>query len=75
MHARNANVIAGAPRGYRLAVRVHDPFPGIGNWMADEILWRARTSPRTLGGRPRTAMSPSASVATISPRSSTTSTS
>jgi len=25
--------IAGAPRGYRLAVRVHDPFPGIGNWL------------------------------------------
>lgn len=24
-----------------------DGFPGIGNWMADEILWRARTHPRT----------------------------
>jgi hypothetical protein len=25
--------IAGAPKRYRLAVRVHDPFPGIGNWL------------------------------------------
>jgi formamidopyrimidine-DNA glycosylase len=24
-------------------------FPGVGNWMADEILWRAGISPRTLG--------------------------
>lgn len=26
-------------------------FPGIGNWMADEILWRARIAPATPGGR------------------------
>ena len=26
-------------------------FPGIGNWMADEILWRARIVPRRLGGK------------------------
>ncbi len=26
-------------------------FPGVGNWMADEILWRARVSPRTTAGR------------------------
>jgi len=26
-------------------------FPGIGNWMADEILWRARVAPRTPAGR------------------------
>lgn len=26
-------------------------FPGIGNWMADEILWRAHISPRTPAGR------------------------
>ena len=25
-------------------------FPGVGNWMADEILWRSRLHPRTLGG-------------------------
>ncbi|CAN5480231.1 bifunctional DNA-formamidopyrimidine glycosylase/DNA-(apurinic or apyrimidinic site) lyase [soil metagenome] len=25
-------------------------FPGIGNWMADEILWRTKTDPRTRGG-------------------------
>ena len=26
-----------------------DSFPGIGNWMADEILWQTRIHPRTLG--------------------------
>ena len=26
-------------------------FPGIGNWMADEILWQARLHPRTHAGR------------------------
>lgn len=25
-------------------------FPGVGNWMADEILWRARIHPRRAGG-------------------------
>jgi len=25
-------------------------FPGVGNWMADEILWRARLDPRRHGG-------------------------
>lgn len=25
-------------------------FPGIGNWMADEILWKTRLHPRTLAG-------------------------
>jgi formamidopyrimidine-DNA glycosylase len=25
-------------------------FPGVGNWMADEILWRARIDPRQLCG-------------------------
>ena len=24
-----------------------DIFPGVGNWMADEILWQARVHPRT----------------------------
>jgi formamidopyrimidine-DNA glycosylase len=28
-------------------------FPGVGNWMADEILWQARISPTTLGGKIR----------------------
>jgi formamidopyrimidine-DNA glycosylase len=27
-----------------------DGFPGVGNWMADEILWRARLHPRTRAG-------------------------
>lgn len=26
-------------------------FPGVGNWMADEILWRARVSPRIRAGK------------------------
>jgi formamidopyrimidine-DNA glycosylase len=26
-------------------------FPGIGNWMADEILWRARVAPARLAGK------------------------
>jgi formamidopyrimidine-DNA glycosylase len=26
-------------------------FPGIGNWMADEILWRAQITPRTPAGK------------------------
>lgn len=26
-----------------------DAFPGIGNWMADEILWRARVHPEAVG--------------------------
>ncbi|MEO8439377.1 MAG: DNA-formamidopyrimidine glycosylase family protein [Spartobacteria bacterium] len=30
---------------------LQDGFPGIGNWMADEILWRARIAPRTLAGK------------------------
>ena len=42
-------------RRARLAVKaallVQAMFPGVGNWMADEILWRARISPRALCGR------------------------
>jgi formamidopyrimidine-DNA glycosylase len=42
-------------RRARLAVKaallVQTMFPGVGNWMADEILWRAKMSPRTLCGR------------------------
>jgi formamidopyrimidine-DNA glycosylase len=37
-------------RRARLAVKaallVQERFPGVGNWMADEILWRARIDPR-----------------------------
>jgi formamidopyrimidine-DNA glycosylase len=29
---------------------MQERFPGIGNWMADEILWRARLNPRRPGG-------------------------
>jgi formamidopyrimidine-DNA glycosylase len=29
---------------------MQERFPGIGNWMADEILWRAAIHPRRLGG-------------------------
>jgi len=29
---------------------MQEQFPGIGNWMADEILWRARLAPQTLAG-------------------------
>lgn len=42
-------------RRARLAVKaallVQTMFPGVGNWMADEILWRAKISPRALCGR------------------------
>jgi formamidopyrimidine-DNA glycosylase len=30
---------------------LQDGFPGIGNWMADEILWRAKIPPQTLAGQ------------------------
>jgi formamidopyrimidine-DNA glycosylase len=34
------------------AVLLMQPFfPGIGNWMADEILWRCQVAPRTPAGR------------------------
>jgi formamidopyrimidine-DNA glycosylase len=26
-------------------------FPGVGNWMADEILWRARIGPKVRAGK------------------------
>ncbi len=29
---------------------MQERFPGVGNWMADEILWRARLHPRRLSG-------------------------
>jgi formamidopyrimidine-DNA glycosylase len=48
-------VAAFLKRRSRLAVKaallVQTAFPGVGNWMADEILWRARISPRMLCGK------------------------
>jgi formamidopyrimidine-DNA glycosylase len=48
-------VTAFLKRRARLAVKaallVQTAFPGVGNWMADEILWRARIDPRVLCGR------------------------
>ena len=42
-------------RRARLAVKaallVQTAFPGVGNWMADEILWQARVDPRVLCGK------------------------
>ena len=41
-------------RRARLAVKAallqQERFPGVGNWMADEILWRAKRDPRTRCG-------------------------
>jgi formamidopyrimidine-DNA glycosylase len=41
-------------RRARLAVKAallqQERFPGVGNWMADEILWRAKLDPRKLCG-------------------------
>lgn len=34
---------------------MQERFPGIGNWMADEILWRARLHPATPAGELKTA--------------------
>jgi formamidopyrimidine-DNA glycosylase len=42
-------------RRARLAVKaallIQERFPGVGNWMADEILWQGRIDPRTLCGK------------------------
>jgi formamidopyrimidine-DNA glycosylase len=34
----------------KAALLVQERFPGVGNWMADEILWQARIDPRKLCG-------------------------
>lgn len=34
----------------KAALLLQAGFPGIGNWMADEILWRAKIRPQTLSG-------------------------
>lgn len=34
----------------KAALLVQERFPGVGNWMADEILWQARLSPKRLCG-------------------------
>jgi formamidopyrimidine-DNA glycosylase len=48
-------VTAFLKRRARLAIKatllIQEAFPGVGNWMADEILWRARIDPRTLCGK------------------------
>ncbi len=50
-HAALGSVLA---RRRRLPLKalllVQDHFPGVGNWMADEILWRARLHPQRPGG-------------------------
>jgi formamidopyrimidine-DNA glycosylase len=35
----------------KAALLLQEGFPGIGNWIADEILWRCRIAPRTRVGR------------------------
>ncbi len=35
----------------KAALLLQEGFPGIGNWMADEILWRTGIHPRTRAGR------------------------
>ena len=35
----------------KAALLLQSGFPGIGNWMADEILWRARINPRVRANR------------------------
>ena len=35
----------------KAALLLQKGFPGIGNWMADEILWRAKVNPRTRVGQ------------------------
>lgn len=40
---------AGAP--IKSVLLMQETFPGLGNWMADEILWRARIHPATKSGR------------------------
>ena len=34
----------------KAALLIQERFPGVGNWMADEILWQARLSPKKLCG-------------------------
>jgi len=34
----------------KAVLQMQERFPGIGNWMADEILWRARLNPATKAG-------------------------
>ena len=39
---------AGSP--IKAVLLIQERFPGVGNWMADEILWRAAIHPRQLAG-------------------------
>jgi formamidopyrimidine-DNA glycosylase len=48
---RMAGFLRRRPRlAVKAALLLQSAFPGVGNWMADEILWRARIDPRRLCG-------------------------
>ncbi|MEY2558133.1 MAG: formamidopyrimidine-DNA glycosylase [Verrucomicrobiota bacterium] len=46
----NAFLARHARAPIKAVVLMQNGFAGIGNWMADEILWRARIAPSTLAG-------------------------
>jgi formamidopyrimidine-DNA glycosylase len=52
---RRASMEAFLQRHRKLSVKgtllLQSGFPGIGNWMADEILWRAKVNPQILSGQ------------------------
>ncbi len=52
----NRALDSGARRAIKTVLLDQDRFPGIGNWMADETLWRAAINPHTPAG----ALSPDA---------------
>jgi formamidopyrimidine-DNA glycosylase len=56
-HFTLARMASFLDRHGRLAIKgallLQESFPGIGNWMADEILWRCGLDPRTRAGRLR----------------------
>ena len=54
-HAFTADTVAAflrrrARSPIKAVLLMQERFPGIGNWMADEVLWRARIHPRRLAG-------------------------
>jgi formamidopyrimidine-DNA glycosylase len=53
--AFSAEVLSGfldrRARPLKAVLLMQERFPGIGNWMADEILWRARLHPSTIASR------------------------
>jgi formamidopyrimidine-DNA glycosylase len=50
-HHMDAFLARHRKRPLKAALLLQDGFPGIGNWMADEILWRAGLNPLTPAGR------------------------